>query len=139
GNILATASLDRTLKLWDVPTGRHLRTILGHGGWTTSVHWSPEGRYLLSSDSDGIIKLWDMQATEMPVWPDEKAAAVSATGFTPQNELIAVGIGTDGKLRLWNLSNGKILADLGPVKTITSAAFSKDATLVAAAVPAEVR
>ena len=139
GKILATGSLDRTLKLWDVSTGRHLRTILGHGGWLTSVHWSPDGRYLLSSDSDGVIKMWDMQATEMPVWPDEKAAAVSATGFTPQNELIAIGLGTDEKLKLWNLSNGKILADLGPVKTITSAAFSKDATLVAAAVPAEVR
>jgi WD40 repeat protein len=139
GKTLATGSEDRTLKLWDVNTGKHLRTILGHGAWINSVRWSPNGRYLLSSDSDGLIKMWDMEAAELPLWPDQKAAMVSATGFTPQNDLIAIGLGTDEKLKLWNLSKGKILADLGPIKTIYSAAFSKDATLVAAAVTDEVR
>jgi WD40 repeat protein len=139
GKTLATGSLDRTLKLWDVATGKHLHTILGHGAWVTSVHWFPDGRYLLSGDTDGAIKMWDLQARQMPVWPDEKATAVSATSFTPQNELLAIGVGTDTKLKLWNLSSGKILADLGPVKTVTSAAFSKDTTLVAAALPGEVK
>lgn len=131
--------MDRTLQLWDVATSKHLRTILGHGGWVTSVHWSADGRYLLSADADGVIKMWDMQAMEMPAWPDEKPASVYATGFTPQNELLAIGLGTDGNLKLWNLSNGTMLANLGPAKTVDGAAFSKDATLVAVAVAPEVR
>jgi WD40 repeat protein len=139
GKTLATGSLDRALKIWDVSTVRLLRTIRGHGGWVTSVHWSPDGRYLLSGDTDGLIKIWDMQAVELPVWPDEKPAAVTATGFTPQNELLAIGRGADRNLKLWNLSNGKMPVDLGPAETVSSAAFSKEATLVAVAVPPEVR
>jgi len=139
GKTLATGSLDRALKIWDVSTGMPLRTIRGHGGWVTSVHWSPDGRYLLSGDTDGLIKIWDMQAAELPVWPDEKPASVTATGFTRQNELLAIGLGANRNLKLWNLSNGKVLADLGPAETVSSAAFSKEATLVAVAVPPEVR
>lgn len=138
GKKVATGSLDRTLKLWDVSTGKHLRTIRGHGGWVTSVHWSPDGRYLLSGDTDGLIKMWDMQAIEMPIWPDEKPTSVVATTFTPQNELLAIGLGANRNLKLWNLSNGKMVADLGSTETVSSAAFSKDATLVAVAAP-EVR
>ncbi len=139
GKTLATGSLDRALKIWDVSTGRHLRTIRGHGAWVTSVHWSPDGRYLLSGDTDGLIKMWDMQAVELPVWPDEKPASVVTTTFTPQNELLAIGLGANKNLKLWNFSNGKMLVDLGPAETVSSAAFSKDATLVAVAVQPEVR
>ena len=42
--------------------------------------------------------MWDMQAVELPVWPDEKPASVTATGFTPQNELLAIGLGANGNL-----------------------------------------
>lgn len=138
GKTLATGSLDRALKIWDVSAGKELRTIRGHGGWVTSLHWSPDGRYLLSGDTDGLIKMWDTQAAELPVWPNEKPASVTATGFTPQNELLAIGPGAN-RLKLWNLSDGKMPVDLGPAETISSAAFSKDATLVAVAVPPEIR
>jgi WD40 repeat protein len=80
-----------------------------------------------------------MQAAELPVLPDEKPASVTATGFTRQNELLAIGLGANRNLKLWSLSNGKVLADLGPAETVSSAAFSKEATLVAVAVPPEVR
>jgi WD40 repeat protein len=139
GKILATGSLDRTLKLWDVATGRELRTIMGHGAWVTSLHFSAEGRYLLSGDSDGLIKVWDLAGKEMPVWPDQKPTSVSATTFTPGNDLIAIGRAADAKLRIWNLSNGRTVADLGSAQTISSAAFSKDAALVAAAVAPQIR
>ena len=139
GKKLATGSVDRTVKVWDVSTGKRLRTIVGHGAWVTSVHWSADGLYLLSGDLEGVIKMWDMRASELPVWPDEKAAYVYATGFTPQNELTALGLGADKKLKLWNLSTGTMLADLGPAESVAGAAFSKDATLVAVAVSPEVR
>jgi WD40 repeat protein len=139
GKTLATGSVDRTVKLWDVATGRQMRTILGHGAWVSSVHWSGDGRYLLSGDRNGLIKLWDMEAKEAPIWPEQKAISVSATSFTPENELLAIGRAVDGGLKLWNLSNGRVIADLGTAKTITSAAFSKDAALVAAAASPQIR
>jgi WD40 repeat protein len=136
---LATGSVDRTIKLWDVATGRTLRTVRGHGGWVSALHWSADGRYLLSGDSDGLIKIWDLEIKEMPLWPDQKPTSVWATAFTRANELIVLGRATDGNLKLWNLSNGRVIADLGSAQTISSAAFSKDATMVAAAVAPQIR
>lgn len=139
GNTLATGSVDRTIKCWDIVSGKLLRTIIGHGGWVTALHFSPDGRYLLSGDADGLIKVWDMAAKEPPVWPEQKPKSISATAFTPSNELIAIGRDRDNRLKLWNLSNGKILLELGSVPAIDRAAFSKDAALVALALEKQIR
>jgi WD40 repeat protein len=139
GKTLATGSVDRTVRLWDISTGRELRKILGHGGWVTSLHWSAQGQYLLSADSEGLIKMWDLNLKELPVWSSLKPVSISAVVFTPDNELIAIGRTSDGDLKLWNLSNGQALVDLGHIETISTAAFSKDVTMVAAAVPPNIR
>ena len=139
GKTLATGSVDRTVKLWDISTGKQIRTILGHGAWVSSVHWSADGRFLMSGDRDGLIKLWNMDAKEVPVWPEQKAISLSATTFTPENELLAIGHASDRSLKLWNLTNGRVMADLGTAGTVMSATFSKDAALVAAAVTPEIR
>ncbi len=139
GKTLATGSIDRRLKLWDITTGKELRTILGHGAWVNSVHFSAEGRYLLSGDTNGLIKMWDLALREMPVWLRQTAISISATTFTPENELLALGRDADGHLKVWNLSTGRIEAILDPAKTISSAAFSKDAAQVAVAAAPEIR
>jgi len=139
GKTLATGSVDRTVRIWDGATGKELRKIVGHGAWVTSVQWSADGRFLLSGDADGLIKLWDTATNELPVWPSPKPESVSATTFTSAGQLIALGRNSDGDLRLWNLSNGAILANLGKANAISSAAFSRDALLVAAAVPPDIR
>ena len=134
GKSVATGSVDRTLKIWDVATGKQIRTIIGHGGWVTSLDWSADGRHLLSGDSDGLMKVWDLEKRDLPLWPDQKPISVSATAFTPENELVAIGRTADKTLKLWNLSTGQMMRDLGPAETISSAAFSRDAGFVAVAV-----
>ena len=139
GRALATGSVDRTVKLWDVATGTELRKIFGHGGWINSLHFFADG-HLLSGDSNGLIKMWDLAASEMPVWlPSQVATSISATAFTPENELLALGRHVDGHLRVWDLSNGRLAGILGSAKTISSAAFSKDAKRVAIAIAPEIR
>ncbi|KAI7207707.1 Nuclear distribution protein [Hortaea werneckii] len=60
GNLLASASRDRTIRIWDVTTGYCLRTLRGHGDWVRSLSPSPDGRYLLSTSSDQTARLWDL-------------------------------------------------------------------------------
>ncbi len=60
GKTLASASDDMTIKLWDVRSGRELRTLKGHVGNIASLAFSPNGRMLASGDVTGEVKLWDV-------------------------------------------------------------------------------
>ncbi|KAI0876108.1 WD domain-containing protein [Hypoxylon argillaceum] len=60
GNLLVSASRDKTLRVWDVSTGYCVKTIRGHADWVRDVCPSPDGRYLLSAGNDQTARLWDI-------------------------------------------------------------------------------
>jgi WD40 repeat protein len=59
GKLLASASGDRTVKLWDAGSGVVLRTLEGHSRWVSAVAFSPDGKLLASASGDRTVKLWD--------------------------------------------------------------------------------
>jgi WD40 repeat protein len=60
GSLLASASKDGTIKLWETPDGRELATLTGHSGAVRSVAFSPDGSLLASASHDETIKLWGL-------------------------------------------------------------------------------
>jgi hypothetical protein len=59
GKMLASASHDRTVRLWDPATGTHKQTLEGHSGPVWSVAFSQDGGMLASASVDGTVRLWD--------------------------------------------------------------------------------
>ena len=61
GKRIASASDDKTVKLWDAQTGQEILTLKGHSSWVGSICFSPDGRRLASASHDGTVKVWDAQ------------------------------------------------------------------------------
>ena len=61
GKTLASGDWDRTIRLWDVSTGKQKKTLAGHKHWLdSSVAFSPDGQTLASASWDGTVLLWDI-------------------------------------------------------------------------------
>lgn len=59
-SVLITASSDRSLRTWDLSTGRRLDTLYGHEGWVHAVAYAESGQTAVSGSGDKTVKVWDL-------------------------------------------------------------------------------
>ena len=62
GRLAVSASVDKTLKVWEVESGRELRTLAGHADWVYGVALSGDGRLAVSASSDQTLKVWEVES-----------------------------------------------------------------------------
>jgi WD40 repeat protein len=89
GRKLATGSFDRTIKLWDMATGKEITTFEGHKSSVDSVAFSPDGKLLGSGSNDRTVKLWDL-ATGRELTTIGFGGSVSSVAFSPDSKTLAV-------------------------------------------------
>jgi len=118
GQTVASASEDKTVKLWDVQTGELKRTLKGHSGWVKAVAFSADGMTVVSGSNDSTTKLWDVQTGGLKRTLDKEMAALSSDGKT----LACKG----EKIHLWDVQTGKLRQTLGKHSGVWSVAFSPD-------------
>jgi len=68
GTRLATASDDRTVRIWDPATGEHLHTLAGHTGPVLAVAYQPDGTRLATASDDRTVRIWDLATGEQSGW-----------------------------------------------------------------------
>ena len=64
-SLLATASFDHTVKLWDAETGACLRTLARHGAPVYSAAFSPDGKLLATGSFDRRVHVWNVSDGEL--------------------------------------------------------------------------
>ena len=64
GTRLASGSDDKTVRIWEVATGKELSQLTGHQSRVSSVHFSPDGKRLVSGSSDKTLMFWDPSTGE---------------------------------------------------------------------------
>lgn len=139
GRILASASDDKTVKLWDVATRRELVTLKGHDGALTGVAFSRDGKLLASCGMDGIVKLWDV-GTGKQVWVYGQSSPILSVAFSPDGRYLAAW---GSELILWDAASHqeirrikaypdiiRMTSGLGVPMTRTPFAFSPDGSKI---------
>jgi RNA polymerase sigma factor (sigma-70 family) len=130
GKMLATAEGPaRTLKLWEVDTGKEVRTInAAHTVLAVAVAWSPDGTMLASSGGDGFVKLWDAKTgKELARLRGPITGKGHSLAFSPDGSLLASVGGKEHAVRLWDVATRKEAVTLKKhTKNMWSVAFSRD-------------
>src|SRR5262249_41668559 len=115
GRTLATASYDRTARLWDTVTGKPVGEPMKHQGEVVAVAFSPDGRLVLTADHwsrDRAARFWDA-LTGKPVGQPLEHASVEGVAFSPDGKFaLTAGCepapqGTSGtpSVRVWNVAD----------------------------------
>ncbi|MEH2416635.1 MAG: ribosome assembly protein 4, partial [Nostoc sp.] len=133
GQRLASASGDKTIKLWDVATGKLVQTLTGHSSWVNSVVFSPDGQRLASASWDNTIKLWDVATGKAVQTLTGHTDSVSSVVFSPDGQRLASASG-DKTIKLWDVATGKLVQTLtGHTDSVSSVVFSPDGQRLASA------
>ncbi|MGK7873463.1 MAG: toll/interleukin-1 receptor domain-containing protein, partial [Xenococcaceae cyanobacterium] len=131
GKTLASGSADKTIKLWNLETGRKIRTLFGHDDWVRSVSFSPDGKTLASGSEDKTIKLWNLETGREIRTLFGHDSWVRSVSFSPDGKTLATG-SNDKTIKLWNLETGREISTLfGHDSWVRSVSFSPDGKILA--------
>jgi dipeptidyl aminopeptidase/acylaminoacyl peptidase len=106
GDIVASGSVGRVVKLWDIRTGELLATLEGHSYPILSLSFSPDGDKLVSASGDTSLKIWDMSDYRELVTLNGHSLYVKTCDWDPNGNRIVSG-SVDSTIVEWNPSTGK--------------------------------
>jgi WD40 repeat protein len=135
GKRLATAGNAQPARLWDITTGRELRTFTGYEGGLLAIAFSPDGAKLATGGKDGVVRLWDVVTGRQLATLTGHIAPVRSIAFSHDGTRLVSGGGeSDSTVKVWETATGRALGRFEGLAGIASAvAFSPDDRMIASA------
>jgi len=119
---LASASEDRTVKIWDASSGACLQTLKGHSHYVYSVAFSHDSARLASASGDGTVKIWDASSGACLQTLKGHSQEVRSVAFSHDSARLA-SASDDRTVKIWDASSGACLQTLVMGKVLFNISF----------------
>jgi WD40 repeat protein len=122
--------------IWDWEGRRRLITLQGHSSSINALAFAPDGSRLVSGDSVGIVKLWDVATGQerASLQACEPGAGLTAIAVSPDGALFVTAGFLDRSVRFWDAANGQPRGEVPKTGSgVTDLAFAPDGTTLAMA------
>jgi hypothetical protein len=130
GNTLISGSNDKTIKIWQLNTGKLIRSFKGDSGAISSVAISADGNFLAAGSHDtpkSNVKVWDLNTGNLIHILLGHHKPVNCIAISPDAQILASG---SNKIKLWHLRKGDRLCTLWHSFAVNSAAISPDNSIL---------
>jgi WD40 repeat protein len=132
GQFLITCGDDRTVRVWEIKTGKLLRSFQGHMTKVTAVAVRGDGRQVASGSEDGAVRVWDLNTTDDHRALTDSKESLWAVAIAPNGKRLAAA-GADKKIRVYEPETGALETTLDAGAAMTSLTFLPDSNRLVAA------
>jgi hypothetical protein len=120
--LLASASWDKTVKIWDASSGACLQTLEGHSDAVRSVAFSHDSTRLASASGDKTVKIWDASSGACLQTLEGHSSDVRSVAFSHDSTRLASASG-DKTVKIWDASSGACLQTLSVGRKVDRVSF----------------
>ncbi|MBI3412295.1 MAG: NB-ARC domain protein [Planctomycetes bacterium] len=129
--MIATASADKFIKVWEIPSGKFVKSFEGHTHHVLDVGWTSDGKLLASAGGDNTVKVWDFEKGEQARTINAHGKQVTRLSFIGKKAEF-VTCGGDGQVKFFNAQNGGNIRNFsGGADFVYAIGVSPDGTVVA--------
>lgn len=130
GRLVASASSDKTIRLWEVETGLLLRVLDHHRESVTCIAFSPDGKRI-ASGSDKTVAVCDVKTGRVLRTLSDHDDEVNAVAFSPDGKIIASG-SRDETINLFDAATFEVIHTIeGTTSEVRTVTFSRDGKILA--------
>jgi WD40 repeat protein len=105
---LVSASADKTIKIWNLETGKVRSTLEGHNDTVRAIALTPDDQTLISASGDKTIKIWDLQTSKLKRTITTNAGPVWSLAISSDGQTLVSGH-ENGSIKIWNFPTGQLL------------------------------
>ena len=128
--VVAVAGSNRSVELWDLPTGKKLQTFKGNTGRVYDVFFSPDGQKIVSGSDDRKVMIWEVKTGRILNTLEGHQERVYTAIFSPDGKTIATS-SSDRTIRLWNAETGKPINTFQEKSWVYDVSFTPDSKVLA--------